>query len=134
MKLYELTYLISPDLSGEELKTFSQKIDDIIREEGGVLIEGKNPVKKELNYPIKKKKIAYLTVVNFHLDPTKLEILQKKLKAKSQILRYLLIAKKLAKKVPSVSIKPPKKIFKKPEEKVELGEIEKKLEEILGET
>lgn len=132
MKFYELTYLISPDLSEKELKAVQEKINSFILEEEGVLIETNSVVKKSLAYPIKKKSSAFLAIVSFKLNPEKLINLEKKLKLEKAILRYILLAKKLPKEIPVV-LKKPEKIIPKPEPKVELKEIEKKLEEILGE-
>ena len=127
MRYYELTFLISPELSEEEIKDFQEKIISLTQEVGGKLLgEVKTPV---------RKKMAYLATLNFNLDPEKLESLEKRLKSESPILRYIILTKKVPKKVPEkipeIATKP-KKIVK-PEAKVELKEIEKKLEEILGE-
>jgi len=136
MKLYELTYLISPDLSEGELKTLQEKINSFIQEEGGTLAEINGeltPIRKRVAYPIKRRDEIYLTTLSFHLEPEKFASLEKKLKSESQILRYLILTKKLLKKVPEVVVRAPKKPITKPKPKVELKEIEKKLEEILGE-
>lgn len=152
MKYYELSYLISSDLSEEEIKLFQEKIYSAIKEEGGILADSKNPVKRKLGYPIKNRGVAYLAGLNFNLAPEKLGSLKEKLSSENQILRYLISTKKLP-SVPKILARPsvselskigrrgevlrgkpsPKKILK-PKEKVELKEIEKKLEEILGET
>ena len=130
MKDYELAYLISSDLSKEEVKPFQDKIISFIQNEGGALIENVAPLKKILSYPIKKQTQAYLAVLNFQLNPEKLADFEKKIKAEVQILRYLILIKPKPKEVKAV----PKKFVPKkaPERKVELKEIEKKLEEILG--
>jgi ribosomal protein S6 len=129
MKYYELTYLISPDLSEREALDFQEKIISLIQEGGGALGEVKEPV---------KKKMAYLATLNFHLEPEKLESLEKKLKAEGQILRHMILTKpKQVKETHLLGKKPaaqkPAKKTPKPEAKVELKEIEKKLEEILDE-
>lgn len=159
MKNYELTYLISPDLSEEELKIFSEKISNFIQEETGTLEKTTEPSKKKLGYPIKKKEEAFLVALNFSLNPEKLGSLEKKLKSENQILRYII----LTKKTPEKTLRPKRqpqaglprtetslglaskealpKIKKPPEappkitepKKVELKEIDKKIEEILGE-
>jgi len=124
MRYYELTYLISPELSEEEIRGFQEKIISLIQELRGELLgEVKTPV---------RKKMAYLATLNFHLSPEKLGGLEKGLKSENQVLRYIILTKKVPKKVPEVVIKP-KKIVK-PEAKVELKEIEKKLDEMLGES
>jgi len=133
MKSYELTYLISPDLSEEELKIFLEKIDSFLEEEGGKSEGLKLPIKKRLAYPIKKKNEGYFGILNFYLSPEKLENFEKKLKKVPEILRYLLLRKGLLKKIEIPRIRPKAKAPKvKKEKKVELEKIEEKLEEILG--
>ena len=129
MKTYELTYLITPDLSEEETRAFQEKIIASLQEEGGILTEAGIISKKRLAYPIQKKIQVYLAVLTFQLNAEKLVNLEKKLKAENQILRYIIITK-VPRKEKVFRIKkalPPPK-----EKKVELKEIEKKLEEILS--
>ena len=131
MKNYELTYLISSELSKEEVISLQEKIISFIQNEGGVLIENITPLKRVLAYPIKKQDQAYLAVLDFQLNPGKLAEFEKKIKAEDQILRYLILIKP---KVKAIKAVPRKFVPKKaPEKKVELKEIEKKLEEILKE-
>jgi small subunit ribosomal protein S6 len=147
MKLYELAYLISPELSEEELKSLREKISSLVQKEGGVLNEINFPNKKSLFFPIKKQKEAFLIDLTFYLEAEKLGNLEKELKSEKKILRYLILTKKIPsaarsrpfirrggiladKKVSEVKTKPSKKLA---EPKVELKDIEKKLEEILGE-
>lgn len=147
MKLYELTLILTPDLSEEEEKLFQKKIQSFIQEEDGILTDSRNPLKRKLGYPIKNKEEAFLVTLNFNLAPEKLGNLEKKLRSENQILRYLILTKKRPKISPAEGKKLPvspkilpsetykdKRIVKpSKEKKVELKEIEKKLEEILGE-
>ncbi len=144
MKNYELTCLISPDLSEEELKNLSAKINSFIQEETGVLEKTSEPLKRELGYPIKGKVEAFSVSLNFSFDPNKLENLEKKLKSENQILRYIILIKIAVKEVlprKKRSLKMPQKItepgkpadYQSKAKKVELKEIDKKIEEILGE-
>jgi len=134
MKLYELTYLISPELPEEELKSLQERINSLIQKEKGVLSGVKIPIKKKLAYPIKKQREAFLTDLSFYLEPDKLGSLEKELKSEKKILRYLILARPKS-KIVKVRKRPTKVISKIPakEKKVELKEIEKKLEEILRE-
>ena len=136
MKNYELTCLISPDLSGEETNSLLTEINLFIQEKQGILEKSLPLSKKELSYPIKKKTTAYLASLNFQTKPEDLVELKKLIEANSKILRYLIITiiKEKFKK-PSRSIKIPIITKKRkefiPEKKIKLEEIEKKLEEIL---
>ena len=132
MKWYELTYLISPDLSEKELIDFQEKVNSSIQEGGGTLGELISPIKKRLAYPVNKRGQSYFATLNFYLEPEKLGNLEKKLRSEGKILRYIILTKKLPRKVPEIVVRAPKKVIK-PKPKVELKEIEKKLEEILGE-
>lgn len=129
MRIYELTYLTSPDIEETTLNSIREKIISQIQENGGLLLSVNSPVKRTLFYPIKKKTEAFLVSLEFQLKPTAIEKLEKNLKAESNILRYLILSKKLPKKV----AKAPLKKVKKGPPKVELKDIEKKLKEILNE-
>ena len=136
MKNYELIYLSSPDLSKEELSLLREKIFSLIQEVGGELLGSltNTSVRRKLASPVKNKDEAYFTTLDFHSEPEKLETLEKKLRLESQILRYLILVKPKPEKLfePKPAQILPRKTFEsKP--KVELKEIEKKLEEILGE-
>jgi len=141
MKLYELTYLLSPETAEEQVKTISQELTDYIRKEGGIIEKEAKPLKKRLGQKIQKNKAALLSEINIYFDPLKVKSLEKTLKENSQIMRFLICSKKrlgetLAK--PStrrrqpVAVVSPEKEEKAEKEKVGIEEIDKKLEEILG--
>lgn len=137
MKSYELTFLISADLAEEEAKQFQDKVTSLIQAEGGILTTRNTILRKKLAYPIKKQTQAFLAILTFQIEPIKLINLEKKLKLENQILRYLILIKPPVKEMPVRRKKVPEIVPKKPlppsEKKVELKEIEKKLEEILKE-
>jgi len=130
MKDYELTILISPDLSRQEIKDLSNKVGDFIKQEEGKLEKVNEPSKRKLGYPIKNKAEAFLVSFIFSLNQEKLVNLEKKLKPENQILRHIITIKEKIKEVP---IKPRKKPSINQPEKVGLKEIDKKIEEILNE-
>lgn len=134
MKLYELTYLIFPNLAGEEIKNLQEKMISVIQKEEGDFIEnGSATAKIHLAYPIKKQKEAYLNTLTFRFQPEKLPNLEKEIRSEKKILRYILLIKEVRKEIPKVFIPSKKPIPARPKEKVELKEIDKKLEEILSE-
>ncbi len=128
MKHYELTYLISPDLSNEEANSLSTEITSNILAKQGILEKNLSLLKKQLSYSIKKKTAAYLACLNFQIKPEGLKELRKQIESNSKILRYLILSKESPEKTAKTLIKKPRRIIKP---KVELKEIEKKLEEIL---
>lgn len=109
MKDYELTCLGQED-------SLQEKAASLISQEQGILIDSA----KRVN----------LFVFNFQMEPEKVANLEKKLSESNQFGRFMVLAKKPAKLVLTS-----KRRFerKEPKAKVEIAEIEKKLEEILGE-
>ena len=117
MKLYELTYLPLPGISEDEQKTLSERVISALET---------SPVSQHSN--------GFLTTMDFNAEPEKIKEIQEKLKQETQIKRCLILNKRpvkfkarilrraeFSKKVAEETSKP----------KVELQEIEKKLDEIL---
>ena len=160
MKTYELTYIVSPELISEEAEAKSKEIETIIQNKEGSILKQLNPIAKTLSYPIKKQASGYLGVLEFQLEPERLNELEENLKKDEKIVRHMVIIKKPAKQrkerrtriktgpsgYPILETKAPteelsQSVLHAQEEndpkgtpkKVELKEIEQKLDEILGE-
>lgn len=134
MKSYELTYLISGELPDADLKPFEEKINSYIQQEEGNLLEARPSTRRKLAYSIRGNNEAILASVVLSLEPSKLADLEKKLKAEKSVIRYLITIKKSPRKIKEMRSRPPEisePKASKPKTKVELKDIEKKLEEIL---
>lgn len=152
MKNYELFCLIPVETAEEETQSFSDRIEAIIKQEKGQEIKAKKPSIKRLGYIIKKNKEAIFLVFEFSIEKENLSKLEKSLKLETKIIRMMIIEKKkIADTIPvdnliEKAIAPEvedKKIeeVKEPAygeasrpikfEKVEMGEIDKKIEEML---
>lgn len=140
---YELSYLISSQASEGASKDISGKINDFIQAKEGVVLESQLPQRISLAYPVKKENAAWFQITYFSLDSSRIEDLQKKLKEEKGILRFLLLVKRpvkisarRARKSKETTSKFVSKEIKKEvgtsQQKVELKEIEKKLDEILN--
>jgi ribosomal protein S6 len=99
MKQYELSYLISPDLTNEEVVAFGEKINSILQDNGAVLGKLLADKKVKLGHPIKKNLLASIKTINFHLSPDKIVEIEKMLKEKPEILRYFILCPKKIKAV-----------------------------------
>ncbi|OGZ23119.1 MAG: hypothetical protein A3A08_00250 [Candidatus Nealsonbacteria bacterium RIFCSPLOWO2_01_FULL_41_9] len=137
MKYYELSYIISATLPEEELKGLKERIISALQGQNGLLIEDNNFGKKRTAYMKGKEKPGLLFSLSFEINPEQLSDFEKKLKLENQILRYSVSIKKQQRLfrertriMPSTS----QEIERKTQPKVEMADIEKKLEEILGKT
>ncbi|KKQ20483.1 MAG: 30S ribosomal protein S6 [Candidatus Staskawiczbacteria bacterium RIFCSPLOWO2_12_FULL_37_15] len=152
MKTYELTYIISSEITSEEAGAMAKEVNSFIESKEGTILRSENPVAKTLSYPIKKFGSGYFVVLEFSAEPEKIKELGEKLKNDKKILRHLVIIKRPARtRKERKSVR--KLIFSNEAEtkngtadknlraeaaeekgkKIELEEIEKKLDEILGE-
>jgi len=152
MKTYELTYIISPEITSEEAESFSREIEDYISKKEGSILNRSIPVAKTLTYPIKKHMSGFIGTLEFKLEAEHLLQLKETLNKDGKINRHMIIIKNPVKigKIrgrKNKIIEPAKEVLTEgniqeknahqetiiPSKKVELKDIEQKLDEILGE-
>ena len=135
MRNYDLTLISSPQLSDQETNDLFQQFVSFVQELGGILENQRLLGKKPLLAPIQGNKEGYLSTVTFSLNEENLPALEKKCKETSHILRFLLVRKeKQARKARIASM--PETIpapAQKKEGKIDLKDIDEKLEEIFKE-
>lgn len=143
-KSYELAYILSPSLTEGEVLSYSAKISSLIEEAKGMVKKMEEPRKRMLAYPVKNQKNGYFGWITFSASPDTIVNIQKKIKTQDIFLRHM-ITEEEVEKHPSLirpfpsrrpPVSKPKIIWKpkeaKPEEKLDLEALDKKLEEILG--
>jgi ribosomal protein S6 len=124
IKSYETTYLITSRVDEAGVISIINKIKgDITALEGKILNESQVRV-ADLGYPIKDEHKANLFELAFEFEGTKLEELTGKFKENDQVLRFLL------KEFIPRKAEPIKSETKEKPQKVELEDIDKKIEEI----
>lgn len=140
--MYELTYIINPNLSDDEAAKQTDKVRGFINQEGGEIKDEKLNEKRRLAYQIKKQSFGFFVTIIFNIEPEKIAEIEKKVRLEPRILRHLLILKGESRREAASRrpIKPrketiisktaPETKIEKPE-KVKIEEIDKKLEEIL---
>jgi small subunit ribosomal protein S6 len=155
MKTYELTYIISPEITSEEAEAKAKEIESIIQGKEGTILNKSNPTAKTLSYPIKKRASGFLGSLEFQLEPEKLLELEEIIAKDGNIARHMVIIKEplMAKKerrtreasrtksVPAFEAEKKTEVeqtktetpVREAKEKVELKDIEQKLDELLGE-
>ena len=152
MKTYELTYIVSPEITSEEAGAAAKEIESFIQSKEGAVLRQINPTAKTLSYPIKKHASGFVGVLEFQAEPETLVELKEKIEKDGKVVRHMVIIKKPIKEhkkrgsrikpapidIPPSFAKasaPAKASADKSEgkEKIQLKDIEQKLEEILGE-
>ena len=92
MKEYEALFIV--DAAGDEReKQIISDIQETIKKENGKLLNEENWGKRNLAYPVKKRKEGLYYKVIFSLDPLKIDTLNAAYKLNQDILRVVFIKK-----------------------------------------
>jgi ribosomal protein S6 len=165
MKTYELSYIVSPEITSEEAEAKGKEIESLIQGKEGTVLKQSNPIAKTLSYKIGTRASGFFGILEFQLEPEKLLELKEFVVKDKKIIRHMLVVKQAAemkkerrtrtKPVAApleaeqkIEVEPVKeeepasteeistesgKTHSKEKEKVELKDIEQKLDELLGE-
>lgn len=139
MQNYEITCILSPALSEEEAQKTQERVASLIQAEGGVVVEVRSATKK-ITFFTSKRQEALSFTLEFQAEPANLQNVNKKLKDEKQVIRSFIMvrpkikemARQRRREIKKLPVKLPEN--QEPKAKVEIAEIEKKLEEILGDT
>ena len=138
-KTYELAYLLSPSIREEEILTHAAKITGVIEQAGGLVKHAETPRKRRLAYPVKKQTNAYFGWTIFSALPEAIKAIEKQIKAESPLRSMLVEEEPMPepRRMPVPGRRPAgvgrvMRTPEKPEEKLDLEALDKKLEEILG--
>ncbi len=91
---YELVFIISPEVVGENLDATIDRVSQFIMERGGTVDEVERWGKRKLAYPIKHFMEGNYVLGRFKLKPTLGKEIEANLQISEEILRYLLIKSK----------------------------------------
>lgn len=134
---YDFSYFLKVG-NEDEIAEKSEFIKNEIKKRNGVVLEETVPLRRFLPYPIKKQKDGMFGNIKFIAEPAAISSVQSALKMDNSILRFLIMkvvkkenAGKIYKKRTRQFIK--KEIKPKKQDDAQIAEIDKKLEELLGE-
>lgn len=91
MRRYETTYLIDGSLEQDKIDAITQRVNEIITNSGGNIVEVKTWGKKRLAYEIQKRQYGYYIILDFDAEGSVIEEMEKFFRLNQFILRYLTI-------------------------------------------
>ena len=136
MRNYELTLIFSPLLAEQEANDRFQRLVSFVQDQGGILENQRILGKRPLLAPIQKSKEGYLAAISCSVNEEKLPVLEKECAAQEHLLRFM-ITKQQKRKAKAASSPAPvraREQEQQQEEKVDLADIDQKLEEIFKES
>ena len=93
MNLYELTYLIKPELTNDEAQEFNGELTDELKEMGAKLYRMDQPKKRNLAYELKDFTEAYLACIDMDIESEKVKLVEETLKRSDEVIRHMIISK-----------------------------------------
>ncbi|KKU52555.1 MAG: hypothetical protein A3A28_01200 [Candidatus Sungbacteria bacterium RIFCSPLOWO2_01_FULL_47_32] len=144
-KNYEIAYLITPEVGEDGVFGVAGKVTSLIQDANGAVSKIEEPKKRRLAYHLGKHRFAYFGWTTFSMYPEQVEVLKKKLNFEEKsLLRFLVVF--VPKRVHEYVRRTPfQKRPDKPQgttpaipreteekERMNIAELDKKLEEILG--
>ncbi|OGZ44600.1 MAG: 30S ribosomal protein S6 [Candidatus Ryanbacteria bacterium RIFCSPHIGHO2_02_FULL_45_17b] len=142
-QLYEIGLLIKPELSETEASAELGNVRLEIEKQNGILERTTDPKPRKLAYPIKKISQAYFAALQFSVSPARIATIEKTISTHTNILRSLVLSwtrvpvqRVLEKPMRTRTSETPALYSpvqtKEPAEKFDEKELDKKLDEILG--
>ena len=89
MNNYETVFILTPDLSEDQVKEAVAKFVDILKAEGAEIVNEENWGIKKLAYSINKKTTGFYQFVEFKAQPTVIATLETQFRRDENVLRFL---------------------------------------------
>ena len=93
MTLYEGLFIFPPESTPEMRNKQDKSLEDLIRKFQGNIVEKNEWGKKILGYAVKKFKEGFFVVVDFQLDPVKVNELRHGLTLQEDFLKFMITRK-----------------------------------------
>lgn len=102
MTEYETTVVVRPDVSGDQVETALDRVRDVIKKQGGKLVEIEHWGKKKLAYPMARHPRGIFVRTHFLAEGGLVSELERNLRLNENILRFMTI--KVADRVEAESL------------------------------
>jgi len=143
---YELLYIVPNKYTEEEVGPIVKKVNELVKKHDGQITHNEEWGKKKLAYAIDKNVHGYYNLVEFEIDGENVNKIDNELRLSNEILRHQIVVKKIktaqaiekekeiAEKI-AAKVKEEEKAEeeakKEPAKKVDLKELDEKLDKIL---
>jgi small subunit ribosomal protein S6 len=88
---YELIYIVSPEVTDEDLSKLIEKMSQSISKVGGNVVEVNTWGRKRMAYPIKKFAEGNYVFTRLELDPASMKDLEANIRLSDEVIRHLMI-------------------------------------------
>lgn len=88
-EFYEMTYILNPVLDDDRFTELVDFVNNLIKENGGEVVDVDEWGSKQLAYPIEKKNSGYYVNLYFEAPKTAIEPIERNLRINDDVMRYL---------------------------------------------
>jgi small subunit ribosomal protein S6 len=87
---YELAYILNPEVSEEENRSFLDRIEQIVATYGGQIVKVNHWCRRRLAYPIERHSDGYYVFIDMILTTESVAELERSLKVSEIVLRHMM--------------------------------------------
>jgi small subunit ribosomal protein S6 len=90
-RTYEVMYIVDTDASEEDITRLNENLQQVITDQGGTITKNENMGRRQLAYPIGRKKDGHYVL--FEVDGSGREIaeLERRMRVNDQVIRYITV-------------------------------------------
>ena len=90
-RTYEVMYIVDTSASEEDITRLNENLQQVITEQGGTITKNENMGRRQLAYPIGRKKEGHYVL--FEVDGSGREIaeLERRMRVNDQVIRYITV-------------------------------------------
>lgn len=93
MKNYEITFIVDPVLSGDEIKSTAKTYHDLLKKDGCSIVHTEEMGLRQLAYPIKKRQSGIYYCIEFNATSGEtIDTFELALRRDKRIIRFLTVA------------------------------------------
>jgi small subunit ribosomal protein S6 len=93
MRDYEVIFIANPELDGNAFKDLVERVSNWIKEAGGTVSKVDLWGKRQLAYPIRKKKEGQYVLIESNMAPSFCADLERSLRLTEPVMRFLIVQK-----------------------------------------
>ena len=89
MNKYETVFILTPDLSDDQMKETVEKFKSVLTDNGATIENEENWGLRKLAYPIENKNTGFYTLIEFEGEPTIIAKLETAFRRDEKVIRFL---------------------------------------------
>lgn len=134
MRTYEFMYIVDPELEQEALEQLTSRIERLIADAGGQVLQLRSWGRRRLAFPIRRFHEGHYHVAYLQLEPNSIADLRGRLALAEEVIRYLLVTTEVVPGETEAPGEAPSEEVALPVEEPEEEELEPDLERVGEET